>query len=66
GQNLEVTSMYNVRLYEGTLTVLPIEITIQTESLVKAYDGIALTSQGWIISAGQLLNGHRIEYVMTS
>ena len=65
-ENHDVTHNYEITYQLGTLTVLPIELSIQTESLDKVYDGLPLTSSGWTLTSGQLLVGHTIEETMTS
>jgi len=64
--NKIVTSNYKIKLKPGTLTILPIELRIQTESLTKTYNGIALSSQIWSVQNGTLLPDHHFEAIMSS
>ncbi len=64
--NKDVTSIYNITYNLGTLTVLKRDITIQTGSSEKFYDGTPLTSNTWLIQDGTLVNGHSIDATMTS
>lgn len=64
--NQIVTDKYSLDFVLGQLTVLPRPITVQTETLYKNYDGTPLTSQGWVISSGILIEEHRLIGTMNS
>ena len=62
--DIDITSYYTISYDEGTLTILPKELTIQTESAEKFYDGTSLTSDVWSIQTGSLITNHTITNVM--
>jgi len=62
----DVTDQYEVIERFGMLTVLPIPLTLTTESLRKQYDGKPLSAGGWKHAGGQLLEGHRLEMTVTA
>lgn len=64
--DLVVTSGYNISYNLGTLTITANQLTIQTETLVKAYDGTALTSQGWTLLSGTISSNHELNFVMNA
>ena len=57
----DVTNQYRINEQLGTLTVMPITLTLGTESAQKVYDGEALTEQTWTQLQGSLLAGHSIQ-----
>ena len=57
----DVTNQYKVSERLGTLTVLPIPITISTGSVTKQYDGLPLSSNVWQHTSGSLLDGHSLK-----
>ena len=59
----DVTKQYNVSERLGTLTVLPVSVTITTGSAQKQYDGLPLSSDKWQHTGGNLLKGHTIDAV---
>ncbi len=59
----DVTDQYKITEKLGTLTVLPLSVTITTESAQKQYDGTALSADGWQHTAGELLEGHTVKAV---
>lgn len=62
----DVTDQYAVNEQLGELTVLPIVLTLGTESAQKVYDGEELTEQTWTHIYGSLLEGHSIEMNVTA
>lgn len=62
----DVTDQYEVSENFGTLEILPIPLTLTTESLRKQYDGKPLSADGWKHADGQLLEGHRLEMTVTA
>ena len=58
-----VTSNYAITYVWGTLTVKPIEITVETGSAEKTYDGEYLTVDEFTIVQGSMLSGHTIEFL---
>lgn len=63
---VDVTDQYSVKEYLGDLTILPINLTLETESAHKIYDGEKLTAQKWNQVDGALLQGHSIAMDMTT
>ncbi len=59
----DVTDQYMVKEMLGKLTVLPIPVTISTESASKQYDGTPLSLDKWQHVNGTLLSGHTIKAV---
>lgn len=57
---IDVTSRYSLNVEEGTLEIKPRPITISTDSASKIYDGLALSDDGWHVSAGGLSEGHQL------
>lgn len=57
-----VTGNYGVNLINGTLTVLPREITVLAGSAEKVYDGMPLTggNKAEAVNPSQLVEGHTI------
>ncbi len=57
-----VTGNYGVNLINGTLTVLPREITVRAGSAEKVYDGTPLTggNKAEAVNPSQLVEGHTI------
>ena len=62
----DVTEQYEVQENFGKLRVLPIEITVTTETAQKAYDGQPLAAHGWEHIGGTLLSGHSIDMQMVA
>ncbi|MDD3478321.1 MAG: hypothetical protein PHP32_05545, partial [Candidatus Izemoplasmatales bacterium] len=62
----DVSSNYHFNLEIGTLTVTKREISIETDSLSKVYDGLPLTSDGWTLQNGSLLAQHHIDATMSA
>lgn len=62
----DVTQHYNIAFNIGTLRIIPRDITIQTQSAEKTYDGTALSNPNWTILSGQLAPSHRIETVVNA
>ena len=56
----DVTENYEVEPVCGTLRVLPIELTIATDSDSKVYDGTPLVKDGWTLVGGEIAPGHTI------
>ena len=61
-----VASNYEIEVVNGTLTVLPIQITISTDSDSKFYDGQPLTNSGWDQISGEFLSGDILHVDMRS
>ncbi|MDX9808195.1 MAG: hypothetical protein RBS87_06540, partial [Acholeplasma sp.] len=61
-----VTETYQITLKLGKLTVIPISIRVETESIDKMFDNTALTSSVWQMTAGTLLQGHHLDVLMGS
>lgn len=57
----DITSTYHINESFGTLEVLPIQLTIKTESADKVYDGEELICHEYELVAGELLEGHRLD-----
>ena len=62
----DVTDQYAVTESFGDLEVLPIEITLTTESANKTYDGEKLSAPGWEHVGGKLLDGHTVVMTVTA
>jgi len=52
--------VYSIEYELGFLTITRRNISIQTETITKFYDGTTLTSNGWSIFSGQLVSGHTV------
>ncbi len=61
----DMSEQYAVTEDVGNLTVLPLEISLTTDSETKAYDGKSLSAPGWKQTAGTLLEGHHVEMEVT-
>ncbi|MBQ4108848.1 MAG: hypothetical protein IJC80_05560, partial [Clostridia bacterium] len=59
------TSNYNLQSEFGTLTVLPISITVGSETATKVYDGTELTNDAASIFEGEIFPTHSIELFVT-
>lgn len=57
----DVTSRYKITYDLGTLTVHAREITLESFSAQKQYDGVELKCHEYKVSAGSLISGHTIE-----
>lgn len=57
---VDVTGIYEISEYLGTLTVIPIYITVSSGSAEKSYDGTPLSANEWEHVSGELLEGHSI------
>lgn len=62
----DVTAQYAVTEDVGTLTVMPVDITITTDSKTKIYDGKSLSASGWEHISGKLLKGHSLQMQVTA
>lgn len=62
----DVTDQYAITEVFGYLQILPIEITVVTESAEKAYDGESLSASDWEMIGGRLLKGHTIDMDVTA
>lgn len=62
----DVTDQYDVYENMGDLTVMPISITLTTESASKMYDGESLSAKKWQHTDGALLEGHTIEMTVSA
>ena len=60
---VEVVSNYKIGLIEGSLTVQPRPITIQTGSASKSYDGKGLSNDTFTVVSGSLCSGHKATIV---
>ena len=64
GENKNVTALYSIRLVDGTLTVKGASsttaLTITMKSAEKTYDGKALTSKDYTLTAGTLAEGDKL------
>lgn len=60
----DVTDQYEIQEDFGLLEVLPIPLTLSTESARKQYDGKPISADGWEHIAGELQEGHRLEMTM--
>ncbi|MDE6105445.1 MAG: transglutaminase-like domain-containing protein [Clostridia bacterium] len=55
----DVTGRYEITYSTGMLKVLPLQITVETQSAHKVYDGTPLKAEGYeIVSSEGLLEGH--------
>lgn len=57
---VDVSSMYDVTVTTGYLTVEPRAISISTNTNSKVYDGKPLTDKGYAITQGEIVDGQRI------
>lgn len=62
----DVTEQYAVTESFGDLEILPISITLTTESAEKIYDGETLSAPGWEHVGGKLLDGHTVDMTVTA
>lgn len=63
---IDVSHFYEIEYIIGSLTVNKRELTIETESDRKVFDGTELSNDEWSIQSGLLLDSNHIEAVMTS
>ena len=56
----DMTDQYHVTKRYGDLTVLPLPLTLRTDSAQKTYDGRPLHAEGWTLESGTLLKGHSL------
>ena len=56
----DMTNQYAVTDACGELTVLPLHLTLRTDSAQKRYDGTPLRAEGWTLVNGTLLEGHSL------
>ena len=56
----DVTELYYVKKNYGTLSILPIEITVKAGDATKVFDGTALTCHEFSIESGALAEGHML------
>jgi len=61
----DVKKNYDIITNVGMLEILPIKLTVTTESATKEYDGTPLTAPGWEITAGELPKDHEITVNVT-
>lgn len=62
----DVTNQYAVTEKFGKLEILPIQITVSTNSAKKIYDGKNLTAREWEHIGGKLLEGHAVDMTVTA
>lgn len=62
----DVTDQYAITESFGNLEILPISITLTTESAKKTYDGESLSAPEWEHVSGKLLDGHTIDMTVTA
>ena len=55
-----VTDYYQINRNYGILTISAVEMSVKADDASKVYDGTPLTCNGFTITAGNLLSGHRI------
>ncbi|MFP4287382.1 MAG: hypothetical protein ACLFRI_06735, partial [Candidatus Izemoplasmataceae bacterium] len=60
-----ITDNYDITYDLGDLVVRPIELTIETKSMEKEYDGVALSLPEHVLT-GTLFQDHEIQTLMTS
>ena len=63
--NREVTFNYTFSIECGTISVTQKEITLQSGSDSKIYDGLPLTYENVNITAGSLVDGHTVNFEYT-
>lgn len=56
----DMTDQYAITDACGNLTVLPLRLTLRTDSAKKRYDGTPLRAEGWTLVTGTLLEGHSL------
>jgi uncharacterized protein YnzC (UPF0291/DUF896 family) len=56
----DVTMQYLIHKEYGTLTITPAPLTLRADSQHKKYDGRPMTCHSYVISNGQLCQGHSI------
>lgn len=64
-KNRDVTSNYDIQVYFGTLKIDYRNLTIQSGSTVKTYDGRPLTYNKWQVISGSVVKGHRLTVTLT-
>ena len=60
-----ILMVYFIMIAAGLIQVSRQHITIVTQSASKLYDGEPLTADGWEVAGGKLLEGHKVEAVVT-
>ncbi len=63
-KNEDVTHIYDITYELGTLTIRAIELSIQTSTASKVYDGQILTDPTYTILSGSVLEQDRFTYTM--
>lgn len=61
----DVTAMYKINTHYGKLTVTHRKITVTADSAEKPFDGQPLTTSGFEITKGELVEGHEIVATVT-
>jgi len=63
----DISAQYDVRIHAGVLRIRPVELTLQTDSASKVYDGKALRVNGFELVKGKLVEGQAFDayYVIT-
>ena len=61
----DVTVDYEITTHYGTLKVLPKPLSVKSGDATEEYNGEAVKNSDASISAGELMEGHTIEYIMT-
>ena len=56
----DVTNLFNIVTYDGSLEVVPRNITISLFPVQKQFDGTPLTSDAFYIANGSLVEGHTV------
>ena len=63
GEN--VTERYSITVVQGKLTILPRELTFETGSAEKVFDGKPLTNPEWSLVSGEIPEGHELIVTVT-
>ena len=63
----DISAQYDVRIHAGVLRIKPVELTLQTDSASKVYDGKELRANGFELVKGRLVEGQEFDayYVIT-
>lgn len=61
----DVTEKYRIQTNQGTLTVQPRPLWVETADAAKIYDGTPLTQEKWSVTEGSVVTGHTLVAAVT-
>ena len=66
GRGADVTRRYDITVQPCQLEVTPLQITVQTGTATKIYDGLPLKQTSWTLVSGDLVASHYMEAISYS